>query len=519
MNESLFIEVLAKYLPSLKTIVEKINGKTKQAVSLFKTMLREEYSADMKWESSSINSSIVAADVVAMDSELPLKKRDALSHANGDLPKLGMKLSLGEKQISNIEIMKARGVDTANIVSKLLNDAVRCTNGVDERLEAIFLSGLSDGVALVPDADNVGVGIRVDYGYLAENKFGATIKWGNTGYTPISDIKRVLKVISDNSDVTTAITLSRETYDLIRNSQEGRELAANYAGMVVLTNSVLPVPTPKRFDEAFNDETGCKFLVIDRTVRIEKNGVQKSIKPWNTNSVVFLPSEEVGKLVYGTLAEETHPVDGVKYSKVNRYTLISKYSKNDPLREFTSSQAIVLPVIENVDQIYLLDISEAQELDVTAETDDATDSYITVWGNKYLKSEFIIAINKLGTSLASNASDAVIMAAVNKLSDAKEAKLKAALIYYPKFSVQELNFAKGADSTGKTVTIDTKSTATITAAVEAGNSWCTASVSGKIVTITVEANSETSAPAREADVTVSVDSKTAVFVVKQAANV
>ena len=70
-----------------------------------------------------------------------------------------MKLSLGEKQISNIEIMKARGVDTANVVSKLLNDAVRCTNGVDERLEAIFLSGLSDGIALVPDADNVGVGV------------------------------------------------------------------------------------------------------------------------------------------------------------------------------------------------------------------------------------------------------------------------------------------------------------------------------------------------------------------------
>lgn len=427
MNESLFIEVLAKYLPSLKTIVEKINGKSKQAVSLFKTMLRKEYSADMKWESSSINSSIVAADVVAMDSELPLKKRDALSHANGDLPKLGMKLSLGEKQISNIEIMKARGVDTANIVSKLLNDAVRCTNGVDERLEAIFLSGLSDGVALVPDADNVGVGIRVDYGYLAKNKFGATIKWGNTGYTPISDIKRVLKVVSDNSDVTTAIALSRETYDLIRNSQEGRELAANYAGMVVLTNSVLPVPTPKRFDEAFADETGCKFLVIDRTVRIEKNGVQKSIKPWNTNSVVFLPSEEVGKLVYGTLAEETHPVDGVKYSKVNRYTLISKYSKNDPLREFTSSQAIVLPVIENVDQIYLLDISEAQELDVTAEAADATDVKITVWETELVKADVIAAMNAMGVKTNANIGDATLLAKINGLSEEQEKALKTAL--------------------------------------------------------------------------------------------
>lgn len=427
MNESMFIEILAKYLPSLKTIIEKINGKSKQAVSLFKTMLREEYSADMKWESSTINSSIVAADVVAMDSELPLKKRDALSHANGDLPKLGMKFSLGEKQITNIEIMKARGVDTAAIVSKLLNDAVRCTNGIDERLEAIFLSGLSDGVALVPDEHNVGTGIRVDYGYLAKNKFGSIVKWGNTGYTPISDIKRVLKVVSDNADVVTTIALSREAYDLIRNSAEGRELAANYAGMVVLSNSVLPVPTPKRFDEAFNDETGCKFLIVDRTVRIEKNGVQTSIKPWNTNSVVFLPTEEVGKLVYGTLAEETHPVDGVKYSKVNRYCLISKYSKNDPLREFTSSQAIVLPVIENVDQIYLLDISEAQEVDATAEAADATDVKVTIWETELVKADVIAALKTIGINTNANIGDAKLIEKINSLSAEQEAALKTAL--------------------------------------------------------------------------------------------
>lgn len=427
MNESMFIEILAKYLPSLKTIIEKINGKSKQAVSLFKTMLREEYSADMKWESSTINSSIVAADVVAMDSELPLKKRDALSHANGDLPKLGMKLSLGEKQITNIEIMKARGVDTAAIVSKLLNDAVRCTNGIDERLEAIFLSGLSDGVALVPDEHNVGTGIRVDYGYLAKNKFGSIVKWGNTGYTPISDIKRVLKVVSDNADVVTTIALSREAYDLIRNSAEGRELAANYAGMVVLSNSVLPVPTPKRFDEAFNDETGCKFLIVDRTIRIEKNGVQTSIKPWNTNSVVFLPTEEVGKLVYGTLAEETHPVDGVKYSKVNRYCLISKYSKNDPLREFTSSQAIVLPVIENVDQIYLLDVSEAQEVDATAEAADATDVKVTIWETELVKADVVAALNAMGVKTNTNIGDATLINKINTLSAEQETALKTAL--------------------------------------------------------------------------------------------
>ena len=64
------------------------------------------------------------------------------------------------------------------------------------------------------------------------------------------------------------------------------------------------------------------------------------------------------------MAEEGTPVGGgVEYAKVDDYILISKYSKNDPLQEFTSSQALVLPVIENVDEIYVLDTQEAVEVD------------------------------------------------------------------------------------------------------------------------------------------------------------
>ena len=48
-------------------------------------------------------------------------------------------------------------------------------------------------------------------------------------------------------------------------------------------------------------------------------------------------------------------MQGVVYSTVDNYKLIAKYSKTDPLQEFTSGQAIVAPVIENVEQIYVID--------------------------------------------------------------------------------------------------------------------------------------------------------------------
>ena len=198
MLQTLFVDYVKKYFSALaKKFTETINDKKEETTYLHKSMLRKEFSTDLKWDSASVNSSIVAADVVAMDSPLPLKKRDVYSKASGDLPKIGMKLFKGEKLISDVNIMVAKGTAEAQIVQKIFEDLPRCQKGVYEQLEFCFLQGLSDGVTLVPEEGNTGIGIRVDYGYKDENKFGVSKKWGTTGYTPLSDIANtVLEQVS-----------------------------------------------------------------------------------------------------------------------------------------------------------------------------------------------------------------------------------------------------------------------------------------------------------------------------------
>lgn len=429
MNESLFLEFVQSWFPKLSKIVYKVNEKRKNTLTyLHKTMLRKEYSVDQKWESASVNTTYVAADVVSTDSPLPLKRRDSLAASNGKLPKVGMKLYLSEEDINNINLMKAKGTNQAEIVAKMTNDAVRCATGVDERNEAIFLKGLSEGITLVEDEDNVGTGIRVNFKYLDQNKYGVAVKWGESGFTPVSDLAHVLEKITEDQNDCSVIAISLASYNLMRRSEEGRQLAANYAGQIVLENSILPVPTPAKFDEAFAAEYGgAKFLKINRTVTIEKDGKRKKIRPWNDKFVIFLPSEEVGALVYGTLAEETNPVSGVKYAKANEYTLISKYSKNDPLKEFTSSQALCLPVIEGVDEIYQMDITDAQGVDATKEAADTNDTKITVWGATYTKSDVISALNAMGYKTSSQIGDAKLILRINELSDKEETELKDSL--------------------------------------------------------------------------------------------
>lgn len=439
MNESLFIEFVRRIWPKLSLYVkEKINGTNRTLTYLHKTMLTKVYSPDQKWEGTSANTTYVAADMVAMDSPLAPKMRDSIARSNGELPKIGIKKILRETQINAINIMKAHlsnaSTDAAKksvlnrIITRMLDDGTACSIGIDERNEANFLTGLSDGVIIVEGDDdkNTGIGLRVDYGYLAENSFGVV----TTGEVTGDDIERVISKVNNDGNSISVIMLALSTYNKIRQSQWAKELAANYRGLSFDNDTKLPVPTSTLFDEAFSDQYGgISFLKVDRSVKYEKNGKRVSYKPWNANKLIFLPSaDNVGSFVWGTLAEATNPVNGVEYTTIDEYKLISRYSKTDPLQEFTNGQAICLPVIENVDQIYSLDILEAQTVNTTEEEKDTSDVKITIWGSTYKKPEFVAEYNKIaGKNLSATVSDEKLIAAVNRLNDADESLLKAAV--------------------------------------------------------------------------------------------
>ena len=131
MERSLFAEIVEKYFRLvIGKITEKFNGNKTEPVLLHKTMLTEEYSADLSWGSTELNHSIVAADVVSLDSSLPLKKRGKIANASGTIAKLGVKFRKGEKQITNINIMVARGADEATVASKVFDDAPKAVKAI-----------------------------------------------------------------------------------------------------------------------------------------------------------------------------------------------------------------------------------------------------------------------------------------------------------------------------------------------------------------------------------------------------
>lgn len=356
METSLFIDYIQKWFEGVVTrVVATLNGTKKALTFLNKRMLGKEYSLSGKWETFNQTYTRVAADVVAMDSDLPLKKRDSHGKASGEIPKMGMKLRLNERQIKDLMTLRQLGGREPQIVRSLFEDTAKVIEGVEERIEALFLQGFSTGVILLDDDKNTGTGIRLDFGYPAENQYGASVLWSdNANAKPWDDIELVIQAASDAGVALNTCFLDRTAYNYLINNAQTKELYAFNIGFV----GTAPVPPLdiEKLNSVAGARNGFRFEIVDRSVRTEKNGVQTAYKPWADGRLVFTSREQVGSLIWTDLAEMGAPVDGVSYQTANEYTLVSKYRKNTPsLSEWTSSQAMVIPVISNVDEIYTID--------------------------------------------------------------------------------------------------------------------------------------------------------------------
>ncbi|MDR2586361.1 MAG: hypothetical protein LBC84_09155, partial [Prevotellaceae bacterium] len=213
MEKSLFIQWVERFFKGVViSVVKKLNEKNQETQRYrFKEMLKKEFSIDGKWESIVGEYTNIAADIVSMDSTLPLKKRDSLYKASGDIPKSGMKLYLTEKQLKALDVLVATKATDNEIATKLFEDLSRNIMGIYERMELTFLRGLSDGVTLADDVDNDGVPIRVDYKYRTDHIFGVAVKWDNPATaTPVDDIERLLDKAAADGNVPKIVLISRK---------------------------------------------------------------------------------------------------------------------------------------------------------------------------------------------------------------------------------------------------------------------------------------------------------------------
>ncbi|WP_177764007.1 major capsid protein [Flavobacterium sp. I3-2] len=424
MEKSIFIHLKDWFGRIVGRLSVFTNGKleNEEQEYLHKRMLSEEHSADLKWGSSTYNGSIVKADIVAMDSELALKKQDSLSTASGDIPKQGMMFKLTEKQLSDIDTMIAKGFEMVNIVKKVFEQVKKSILGIHENNEYMFLQALSTGQTLLEDKDNVGLGIRVDFGFQDKRKHNASKPWSDPTAKVVDDINRVLKAAKSEGISYKVIMLDDTTLGYLRENEQVKNHFAFVKG-IVAEGGVVPTLSEEQLMNFISLNFKLKVIIVDRTVISEKNGIRTILTPWESGIITFLQSEKVGRLVYGTLAEETRKNPSISYQKAGAYIMVKKWSENKPFSEWTSSEALCLPVIDNGAFISLLDTKIANVEDTQTEG-DANFAYD---GKNYTKASVVAAIKIVNpTSTVTVATkDSALATIINKFNEEQIAVFEA----------------------------------------------------------------------------------------------
>lgn len=415
MEKSLFAFLAVWYSAIAKKLESTINGKDEsQPIKyLHKEMLTQELSTDLKWGSSSIDGAIVAADIVSMDSELPLKRQDSIATAAGDIPKAGMKLKLSEKQLSDIDTMQAKKVALVEIVKKVFAQVKKVVFGIYERNESMFLQALSTGQTLVEDTENVGLGIRVDFGIPDSNRNNASKPWSDTTAKIVDDTKARIKAAKSKGKSLSVVMMDDVTASYVAENEQVKNNFA-FSGGIATVGSNVPSLDDEQLVTFFKKKFGLKLIVVDRQITTEKNGKRTTHVPWESGIVAFLPTEKIGRLVYGVLAEDTRRNSAIMYEKVE-YILVKKWHENEPFSEFTSSQALCLPVIDNAASIYLLDTKITNVEDEQTE-DDAKFDYK---GKEYTKQSVVDAIKIVNptSTVTINSKDSTLVNIINKFNE------------------------------------------------------------------------------------------------------
>lgn len=362
MLQSSYIDIYKLFaegvISQLKEQADK-GGEPTERKYRHKQMLKPEFSVDGRFDTISYISHNFMADVVSMNSPLPLKSRDSIGKSSGEIPKMGVMYQLFEDELDRIDNLALKGASASEIASKLLANNARAIKAIDERIEAMFLQGLSSGYTEVADPDNVGTPIRLDFGYLEENKFGVKTLWSSANTaTPLDDIDAVMQKAEADGNIITDVYLDPETFAAFVGSEQVRSYykeRAHYNGEI----KRLSLDQLNAMLEG-DDDYGFRIHKIRRVVKSQRDGKTKTHRPWEAGKVIFTCSDKVGVLAYASLTEENHPVQYVEYHKGgdHNHVLISLYRDTNPLQEVTAGQARIVPVISDVSSLYQLDVKQ-----------------------------------------------------------------------------------------------------------------------------------------------------------------
>ena len=293
------------------------------------------------------------ADVVAFDTAYPRKGRPVLTKLTGEIPALRTQRQMSETDLNSfMQFNQMKDPDTESVISLVFGDLQFCFNAVRNRLSWLGFQALSLGVISLTAANNAGIITESDIDIQISNKSGAAVIWSAAvaTTTPITDIMDLCDSARINNGVIfKKILMSRTSFSYMRKSEETINFCFGDAG-----SAVTKYPNLTVINENLIADGLPAIDIIDVYLQFEnEDHTITNLQAWNEGTIAFLPQDEVGNILHCKTAEEEFPPKQVTQEKKD-IVLLSKWSENAPIREFTSGACNGFPTVKLANMVFLM---------------------------------------------------------------------------------------------------------------------------------------------------------------------
>lgn len=292
------------------------------------------------------------SDVVAFSTAYPRKSRAALSKISGDLPALRIMRQMSEIDLNSfMQFNSQKTPDTKAIIELVFGDIVYCYNAVENRLAWLGFTALSTGEISLTALNNAGVITETAITFHIDNKSGASVAWNGAadGTKPITDIIALCDLARLSGVIFRKILMSRASFSYMRKSEETINFCFGDSG-----SAVTKYPNLAVLNENLIADGLPAIDLIDVYLQFENSDHDiTNLVAWSEGKIAFLPQDEIGAILHCKTAEEEFPPKQVLQDKKG-IVLLTKWSENAPIREFTSGAANAFPAIKLRESIFLM---------------------------------------------------------------------------------------------------------------------------------------------------------------------
>ncbi len=315
--------------------------------------------SSLKWETLvGEKGAPVVADVISFDSSAPQKTREVVSKLSGDIPKTALKRGMNEsdyneyKQLERDAQGDAQQMEVLNLAFK---DEDFVYNGVRGRFEWWCMQLMSKAGFHLTAKNNNGIVTAefVGCGMPSTNKKVAGYDWANAANADgLQDIDDVVVAASAEGVTIKYVIMHTADFALLKKQKSTIEKIkawVNQTSKIVITKKVIN-------EYLSEQEIPVQIITVSPAVRIEdKNHKRKTINPWERKRICFLEDLNVGDIQHGPIAAEASESIKKKAIMVKKdFILISKFSTEEPFKEWTKAEANAFPVVNDPDAMFIL---------------------------------------------------------------------------------------------------------------------------------------------------------------------